>query len=363
MGNAGVAIVDDGEAVHLNPAGLTQIGWKGNFQPLDTLGYRRNRVDFWMMGVGFDPSPEILLQAWRFYDRNDKTIKAAQKDPTAVLKDNEFLNEIYKFDRLPIPVRTNLDMMLAVHNYGAAFWTQDDITLQLDRGALVPKAAVDLRSVSALELATARAFLDDRLSLGFGYRVVSQTSKHGEYNVISLKDSAQKFGTDMALDAAGDLRRSEDWGHGIDLGFLWFQTPNLRFGGAIQNVGMKQGKQFVTPNLALGVAWAPTFLQSNRTFSRKFNLALSLDDLLQDTLGYKPLSRVNVGGEYEMTFIPHVLVGRLAGGLQGGYPSFGASGTLFTIFRGDFLTYAEEGGYFTGDKEVRYYMMRAGIGF
>lgn len=363
MGNAGVAVVDDAEAIHINPAGLTQLGGKGTFLPLDTLGYKRNRVDCWILGFGADPSPENLLKMWRFYDRNDSTIKVGQKDPTALLKDKQFLNEIYQFDRLPLPVRTNFDMALAFRNYGAAFWSQDDITFQIDRGALTPKAALELKSISALEFATARAFLDDRLSLGFGYRVLSVNRQYREYDILQLKDSANQYGTDLARESLTDLRRSSEWGHGIDLGALWYQQPGLRYGASVQNLGMKQSGQFVTPALSVGLAWSPRFIQNNKRWSRKMNLALSLDNLLEDTLGYKPLSKLNMGAEYEMTFIPFVLIGRLSGGLMGGYPTFGASGTLFTIFRGDFLTYAEEAGRFTGDKENRYWMVRGGIGF
>ncbi|MBK8804150.1 MAG: hypothetical protein IPN71_19245 [Fibrobacteres bacterium] len=363
MGNAGVAVVDDGEAIHINPAGLTQLGGKGSFLPLDTIGYKRNRVDFWIAGLGVDPNLETALKGLRFYERNDSAISAGKKDATALLKDKQFLNEIYQFDRLPIPVRTNVDVMLAFRNYGAAFWSQDDITFQLDRGALTPKAAIELSSTSALELATSRAFIDDRLSLGFGYRVVSTSKQSREYDVLQLKDSAVNYGQDLLRASASDLRRSEEWGHGIDLGMLWYHKPGLRYGASLQNLGMKQGGQFVTPTLSVGMAWSPRFIQSNRAWSRKMNFAMSLDNVLEDTLGYKPLSKLNLGGEYEMTFIPFVLVGRVSGGLMGGYPTFGASGTILTILRGDFLTYAEEGGRFTGEKENRYWMGRVGVGF
>ncbi|HNY31267.1 MAG TPA: hypothetical protein PKO15_10310 [Fibrobacteria bacterium] len=365
MGNAGVAIADDGEALHLNPAGLTQLGGKGTFQPLDTLGYKRNRVDCWILGLGMDPNPRTLLKAYRFYDRNDSTISAGEKDQKALLKDRQFLNEIYQFDRLPIPLRTNLDLMLAFRNYGVALWSQDDFTFQFDRGALTPKVAVELSSTTALELATSRAFLDDRLSLGFGYRILSISRQTREYDIMELSsDSAlEENGRDLYEESSSDLRKSEEWGHGIDLGVLWFQKPGLRYGASLQNLGMKQHGQFLTPNLSVGVAWSPRFIQSNRAWSRKLNFAIGLDNLLDDTLGYKPLSKLNMGAEYEMTFIPYVFAGRLSGGLMGGYPTFGTSVTLLSILRGDLLTYAEEGGHFTGDKENRYWMARVGIGF
>jgi hypothetical protein len=213
-----------------------------------------------------------------------------------------------------------------------------------------------------LELATSRSFIDDRLSLGITYRIVSTSSESKEYDVTELQKEGQSGAEDLLRSSASNLRRSEDWGHGMDFGFLWFQTPGLRYGGSVQNLGMKLGHRFVTPIANLGMAWAPWILQSNKLWSRKANIALSVNDIFNDTLGFKPLSKIGMGAEYEMTFIPHVLVGRLSGGFMGGYPTGGVSGTLFSFLRGDFITYAEEAGHFTGQMENRYWMARVGIG-
>jgi hypothetical protein len=62
------------------------------------------------------------------------------------------------------------------------------------------------------------------------------------------------------------------------------------------------------------------------------------------------------------TVIPYLLTGRISAGFKGGYPSFLVSGTLLKIFRGEFLTYGEETGYFTGDRENRLWMVRLGVG-
>lgn len=362
MGDAGLAISDDAEAVHRNPAGLSQLGFKGSCAPLDSLHYKRNAIDAWLVGIGFNLDPNIALKLYRFYDRYDSAFKAAQDDPKGILENKPLFDDAYQFDRVPIPVNAMLDFGGAVRNYGASLWTDDVVSIQFDRGALTPKAGVRLTSTIAAEAATSRSFLGDRLNLGFGYRIAARTDEMREYDVTELQDAAEPGTRRMLLKSLSNIRRTEDWGHGLDFGVLWFQTPGLRFAGAVQNVGMKWYGQFVTPDLSVGTAWAPRPFQRNDKWSRKINFAMSLGDLLEDTLGYKPLSKINIGAEWEQTVLPHTLVGRVSVGLKGGYPTAGVSGTLLHIFRGEFLTYAEEGGKFTGQKEVRSYMVRLGIG-
>ena len=362
MGDAGLAISDDAEAVHRNPAGLSQLGFKGSCAPLDSLHYKRNAVDAWLLGVGFDLDPDLAMKLYRFYDRYDSSFTAAQDDAKGLLKNQALFDDIYQFDRLPIPIKASIDMGGAVRNYGLALWSEDLISVQMDRGALTPKAAIRLTSTIAAEAATSRSFLRDRLNLGFGYRIVARTDETREYDVMDLESEGEKGTREMLRHSLSNIRRTEDWGHGLDFGILWFQTPGLRFAGAIQNVGMKFYGKFVTPDLATGIAWAPRPFQRNDKWSRKINFAFSATELLEDTLGYKPLSKLNVGAEWEQTVIPHTLVGRVSVGLKGGYPTAGVSGTILHTLRGEFLTYAEEGGKFTGDEEKRSYMVRFGIG-
>jgi hypothetical protein len=362
MGDAGIAISDDAEAVHRNPAGLSQLGFKGSCAPLDSLGYKRNAVDGWLLGIGFDVDPVLAMKLYRFYDKYDSDFKSATDDPKALLKNEQLFNDFYKFDRVEIPISTSIDMGGALRNYGGAIWTDDVASMHVDRGALTPKAGLRLTSIIAAEAATSRSFLQDRLNIGFGYRIVARTDEFREYDVTEIEDKGQEGATRLLFESLSNLRRSEDWGHGLDFGVIWFQTPGLRFAGTIQNVGMKFYHEFVTPDLAVGMAWAPKRFQRNDKWSRKINFGLSATKLLDDTLGYKPLSKLNFGAEWEQTVLPHILVGRVSVGAKGGYPTAGVSGTLLHVFRGEFLTYAEEGGKFTGQTENRFYMVRLGLG-
>ena len=361
MGGAGIAVVDDADAIHLNPAGLAQIGG-GSFLPLDSIGYKRDRVDIWGLGIGFDPGPENLLDVWRFWNKHRNSIDSGRSDPKTLLENDGLLQDIYRFDRKPMPVDASVDMGGAIHDLGGAFWNRDEVVLLLDRGAITPKAKLTLQTTSAIEAGTATAFLDDRLCLGVGYRIVAVSTEERQYDLVELRSNASDAPKRMVLNSLSDLRRSEDWGHGLDLGFLWFQTPGLRLGGSVRDLGMKIAGDWVTPNVTVGLAWAPEPFQRRDKWARKINFGVAYEDLLYDTLGYKPLSKLDVGAEWMQTVIPVVLVGRISAGLKGGYPTLLVSGTLMKIFRGEFLTYAEETGYFTGDRETRYWMVRLGIG-
>jgi hypothetical protein len=363
MGGAGVAVAEDADAVHLNPAGLTQLSWPGGgFAPLDTLGYKRDKLDGWGLGIGLDPSLNNALDLNNFYNRYKSTIDSGIKDPTVLLKNQKMLDDLYQFDRRRIPIGASVDMGGAIHDLGGALWSRDEAIVQVDHGAVTPKVRIGFRTTTAIEAATARSFLADRLSLGVGYRVVAISIEEKEYDLTQLQDQITKAPSRLLLNSVSDLRRTEDWGHGLDLGFLWFQTPGLRFAGSVRDLGMKLDQKFVTPDLTVGAAWAPKALQRNDRWARKINFGLAYENALYDTLGYKPLSKIDIGAEWMQTIFPHILVGRLSVGIKGGYPTFLASGTLFSVFRGEFLTYGEETGYFTGDREDRVYMVRLGVG-
>jgi hypothetical protein len=363
MGGAGVAVVDDLEAVHLNPAGLTQLGVKGSFRPLDTLGYDRNPLDIQLLGLGIDPSADNLLDFKRFWSRNQSTIDSATDvNPIALAKNQNLLDDLYQFDRKPLPVNIRAEMGGAFQNWGMALWSNGEATLQMDHGAITPKALLRVTSTSALELATAQAFLEDRLSLGFGYRVVARSHEWREYDIIELNTEGTGAATKMLQRTSGKLHRVAQWGHGFDVGALWFQSPGLRFGGSLRGVGMKLEDQLTTPNLTVGTAWSPKRLQSDGLWSRRVNVCAALEDLLYDSLGYKPLSKIDIGAEWMQTLVPHVVELGLSVGLKGGYPTFLVSGSFVDVVRLDLLSYGEESGYFTGDRENRVWMLRVGVG-
>jgi hypothetical protein len=192
--------------------------------------------------------------------------------------------------------------------------------------------------------------------------VVAQSIQQRQYDALDLQNEGAESAYKLLRQSGTKLKDTETWGHGFDLGALWFQTPSLRFAGSVRDVGMRLEDHFVTPNLTLGTAWAPKVLQSNGIWSRRVNVGLAFDNVLYDTLGYKPLSKLNLGAEIQQTAIPWFLTVGLSAGLKGGYPTLGVSTTWFSSLRCDFLTYADETGYFTGDRPDRVWMGRVGVG-
>lgn len=362
MGGAGVAVVDDADAIHLNPAGLTQLGSDG-FRPLDSLGYKRDKFDIWVMGVAVDPGPERLWDLRRFRNRHRSTIDSAtDHDPILLVKNQKLLDDLYEFDQKPFRATGTGDITVAIRNFGASVWTRDEASLILDHGAITPKGLIRLTSTTGVELATSQPFLDDRLSLGFGYRVVARSNQERQYDLLELNTEGTESVYKLLRESGTRLRTVGDWGHGFDLGAIWFQTPGMRIAGSIRDVGMRLDDRFVTPNLTMGLAWAPKNLQSRRILSRRVNFGVALENVLYDTLRYKPLAKLNLGAEIQQTAIPTVLSAGLSAGFKGGYPTLMVSTTWFSSIRCDVLTYADETGYFTGDRADRIWMGRVGIG-
>jgi hypothetical protein len=220
---------------------------------------------------------------------------------------------------------------------------------------------------AVLQLAAARSFMSDRLALGGGYRLANrQVVERYEISAGRLADDegreeVQEEMQDSAFSKLKNLGDPTTYGHGLDFGALWQQTPWLRFGGAIQNFGMVLDGELVTPELTVGAAVSVPQLSAGGRFARKVNLAFDFEDLLNDDNNYKPLSKINFGAEVEQYGWGFISM-RLAGGFKGGYWSAGTGVSLFSAVHIDAVSYAEEKGYYTGQVEDRMYAVQVGIG-
>ncbi len=365
MGNAFVAIVDDKDAIYYNPAGLNLMGQLGNkdLRP-DMAFYPEDKFDMHMDLVGTAIPFSDALQILRFWEAH----QAAFGNLDSLQKDSSFSSDLSKFDRRPVPIGVMNGGELAIHNFGMAYWANAQMAPYADVGVLLPQAGLAYLQLDVVgQVAGATSFLDHRLSVGVGYRMAKRERVGNiQVAVTDLQNQGRQQLTDALQDTLNQkLSQLTDLGsigHGIDLGALWQQTQWLRFGGAIQNLGMVLNHQWITPTLTVGLAMTPVIFQKNTIWERKVNFALDLEDLLDADRNYKPLSKINVGAEWEQTLIPWVLRGRLAVGLKGGYMTAGLGGTLFSIFTYEFATWADEAGYYTGQIEDRYYVMKFGVG-
>ena len=366
MGNAFVAVADDKEAMHYNVAGLNLMGRLGSKSKRPALSrYPLDRFDMHMDFLGTALPVAEALDLLNFYNLHQGSFT----DQESLKNDSTLITDLSQFDRRPIRIAVLHGGELAMHNFGMAYWADAQLAPYADVGVLLPQAGIDFIQVDVVgQIAGATSYFDDRLSVGLGYRMAKR--EHMGNFQVALTDMYSKDGRksvqediqDSVDEKLSHLADLGSIGHGIDAGAIWQHNPNLRYGVSAQNVGMVLNHDMVTPKLSMGVAYSPMRLQGNGRWKRKVNFAMDLEDLLDNDRNYKPLNKVNMGAEWEQTLIPWVLKGRLALGLKGGYPTAGLGGTLMTVFHYEFATWAEEGGYYTGQIEDRYYVMKFGVG-
>jgi len=365
MGDAFTAVVDDKDAMHYNPAGLNLMGRLGNASRRPMMArYPLDKFDMHMDFLGTALPVDEALDILRFWQNHQESFS----DADAFKNDTSLSNDLSPFDRRPVRTALSNGGELAMHNFGMAYWANAQISPYVDVGVLLPQAGVERIDVDVVgQIAGAYSYFDDRLAVGLGYRM----AKREQVGTIQIsladlqEDRRDEFNTSMQDTLDQKLREISDLGsigHGIDAGVLWQQTSDLRLGAAVQNLFMVLNHEMVTPRLSVGLAYSPLRLQSNGRWKRKINFAFDLADLVNSERNWKPLNKINMGGEWEQTLIPWVLKGRLSAGIKGGYPTAGLGGNLLTVFHYEFATWAEEGGYYTGQREERYYMMKFGIG-
>lgn len=366
MGNAFVAVADDKDAMHYNVAGLNLMGRLGNgaLRPAQQR-YPLDKFDMHMDFLGTAIPVDDALDILRFYQDH----QASFRNMNSLQDDSTLVSDLSAFDRRPVKVAVLHGGELAMHNFGMAYWADAQMAPYADVGVLLPQAGIESISLDIVgQIAGAYSYLDDRLSVGLGYRLAKR-EQMGSFQV-ALTDLSNQDGRKTVQEAIQDtvdekLRELGDLstlGHAIDAGVLWQQTRDVRFGASIQNLFMILNHKAVTPKLTMGAAYSPMFLENNGRWKRKINFAMDYEDALNNDRNYKPLSKINMGAEWEQVLIPWVLKGRLAMGMKGGYLTAGLGGTLFTIFHYEAATWAEEGGYYTGQLEERYYVMKFGVG-
>lgn len=365
MGNAFVAVVDNKDALHYNPAGLNLINSLGNPERRPgQSSYPRTRLNARVNLIGGTAPANNLIE---FLDLFDTHRHAFESDSGFRTGGNDLLRALTPFDRLPVEVGLMHGAEFAMHNYGAAYWLDSRAAPYADVGILIPQAGIKTIQLDAVvQLAAARGFFNSRLAAGAGYRLANRQTVHDFQ--VSTSEFTQDEGQpviDRILDTARtkleNLRDASTYGHGVDLGVLWQQTSWLRFGASIQNLGMHLNHAYVTPEFTAGLAVTPPLLTTTGLLARKINIALDIEDIFNDDRNYKFPSKVNFGAEVEQSLWWFAAV-RVAGGFKGGYWTAGAGLSMVNAIHLEMASWAEEGGLYTGHIEDRYYAFRVGIG-
>lgn len=364
MGNAFVAVVDDKDALHYNPAGLNLINALGNASERPAVAsYPRNRMDLRFNAVGMALPLQDMGDFFTFFREHQDSFFDAEE----FRSDSTFFRDMAPFDRRPVEIGVLHGAEFAMHNFGFGYWADARAAPYVDAGILAPQAGIERVELDAvIQVAGARGLMNNRLAVGVGYRLASRQT------VTKFRVAAAEFATgggegvidtvqELGFEKLSDLRDFSTYGHGIDLGALWQQTSWLRFGASVQNAFMRLDDEFVTPEVTVGAAVTPPLLSTGGVFARKVNLAVDMEDLFNDERGYRPLSKLNFGAEIEQHLWLTASV-RVAGGFKGGYWTSGAGLSLFNLLHVEAASWAEEAGYYTGHIEDRHYALNVGVG-
>ena len=362
MGNAFVAVVDDKDALYYNPAGLNLINGLGNASRRpDMAAYPRDRMDLRMDLAGATLPLQDIPDFLSFYSHHKHSFSSKDR----ALDDTTLQSALTQFDRKPIEVGFLHGTEFAMHNFGVAYWADARVAPYADEGVLLPQAGIEKIEIDGVfQIAGARAFLNNRLAVGAGYRLANrQTVENYQIAASDFEDQHKLIQSikDTLTGKMDNYGNPLSYGHGVDLGALWQQYPWLRLGAALQNLGMFLNGDPVTPEFTVGAAASPPILQSGGRMGRKINFAFDLEDLLNNDRNYKPLNKINFGAEVEQN-LWWIAGARLGAGFKGGYWTAGLGLTFLKALHIEAASWADEAGYYTGQTENRYYALNIGLG-
>lgn len=384
MGNAHVAVVDDKEALYYNYAGLSQINRLGNYEKRPEQGYYpRNLVGDMRLNLGGAGPFETYFSTYsvgkdlqKLYQRVHDAAEQTGIPQDVLLVDSlsthpELIQKMNSYDHKYLSMKIKADAEMAFHNFGAAMWVDGNVAPYLDAGVVLPYMAVDTFYVDAVAQ-MGFAYSIGNFSFGIGGKIAKREKVEMMTVEILNYNTLQDTLEDRYDEALDDLFDPETFSVGLDIGFLYQVSREVRLGASIRDVYLKElaGDQII-PNVSVGVNYSPRFFNDNTAYGRKFNVACDYVDAFNSDRNYKPLSHLNFGVEIEQNLLAwpglnnelRALALRLAGGFRGGYPSAGLGlevGRLFTL---NLVTWAEELGYYTGQDEERIYMAEISLGF
>lgn len=379
MGNAHIAVVDDKEAIHYNYAGLNQMGRLGNYEKRPEMGYYPDNTIDMRLNIGSAGGFEKFVDAYhtsmrfvKLYNRTREeaasaNVKVADAFIDSLANNPKMADDLNSFDHDMLNMLIKLDGELAFHNFGGAIWVEGTAHPYIDGGLILPMAGLDTLIVDAVIQVGGAYGITDEFMVGAGFKLANRTSME------SLAIGVENYKTvyDTLNNRIKDDVDFTDLAYGMDFGLLWQATRTVRLGASIRNVFFNElAGEVVTPNLGVGINYSPLFFNRNTAYSRKMNIACDYEDILDDERNYKPLSHLNFGLEFEQVLLAwpgyenayRALKLRLAGGFKGGYPTAGVGLEVLRFAEIEFVTWGEEMGFYTGQRENRFYMLQMSFG-
>lgn len=384
MGNAHVAISDDKEAIYYNYAGLSQMGKLGSYEKFPETGYYPGNGFDMRLNVGGAGKLNNIRKAYRvgmdvedLYNRARDATKNSDVSTDRAFTDSlvahpELIRRINKFDHALFTIIAKADAELAFHNFGGSLWIDGTMSPFVDGGILIPFFGVDTFYIDAVAQMGGAYGITDNLAVGAGIKFAKrqnvETFRLDASNFRSFSDTLD----DRLDETLSDFFGWNGVGIGMDLGVLYQAGREVRLGASCNNIFFTElGGERILPNLTLGMAYSPRFLNRNTAFSRKVNFAIDFENALSTERNYKTLSHLDFGMEIEQVLLAvpgyndnwRILKLRLSGGFRGGYPSAGIALEMLRFVEVEVATWSEELGYYTGQRENRIYMAQLSLGF
>jgi hypothetical protein len=320
MGNAFVAVCDDRNALHYNPAGLAQLrGWS-------------------VSGIGvFGGVDNEFFEVVDFIQENEDVFADAD------LIDQEFIDSIAPYDDRWVATDASAYIDFTKPSFGIGLFTAGRVQVKADRGVYEPRVSF---SVS-----------DDIVALAGGamplgrFDVSVGATVKGIWRRETTDDLAATEVADFDFNDVIDRLESAEPGFAIDLGAMWRRPESrLSIGVVGRNLGIVAGDA-IASELDFGTAWRA---YEGRGALRSVLLAADFVDAagFDDAVG----NRIHLGAEVRLPILS------IRGGFNQGYPAFGASigSRVFTI---DYAFFGRELGEFPGSEGQYLHAVEAKLGF
>jgi hypothetical protein len=318
MGNAGIALADDGSSVFYNPAGLNNY-----FEYLTLYGEP--------LRLTFGPS---------FYDMLNFLAKNISKlsDPTEI--DNDYYDDFAPIDGTWSTFGYTPEFRANTNNMGIGITTNLQPNIMLESGLYAPKIGIGVQNDLILAGGIAKRF-KRRFSAGINMKYFYRTVKP---DTVLGVDSAIYFAVEAAgalgsLDAIKEFARTHH-GMGFDFGMI-YHAGLTKYGVVLQDFPTFLSGRLVHPALNVGVGRHLGVLQLNNqigSYIKDITMALDIHDFFGPGIFRK---KIHMGLNLDSKIM------ELALGLNQGYPTFGIT-LKYWLLRFQYVYFKEEHGRYIG---------------
>ncbi|MFH1762181.1 MAG: hypothetical protein ABIA63_13870 [bacterium] len=318
MGNARLALVDDGTAVFFNPAGLNNY--------YDHLTLYGEPVRF-VFGPSFFKGANFLVKH-----------VGKLSDPTKPT--NEYYNDFAAIDGLWTTFGYIPEFRCNTRNMGVGLNINFQPQIALESGLYSPKVGIGVTNDVVLAAGAANRF-GRRWSIGLNTKFIYRIIKKAEFldvtDAIVFGRTLEKQSALTAINKFAEIKR----GIGFDFGAI-YHAGLTKYALVLQDFPTFLQGTLVHPGLNVGVAHHVGSLQLNPKLNKFLEDCIFAFDI-HDFFGSGSfLKKIHMGGEIKIANLD------IQGGFNQGYPTFGMT-LKWWIFKAFYVNFTEERGQYVGE--------------